>query len=88
MSDDITRDGCTVPIIYFPTGGLYCSMTTVETGKASVLERKMARTATAVKASMIIPYIIVEVGFNHQSRLTCEFSALQIPIISKILFNG
>ena len=56
MIDDITEDSCTVPMINFPTGGLYCSMMTVETGKALVLERKMARTATAMKTSMIIRY--------------------------------
>lgn len=49
---DIT--GWTVPIIKFPIGGLYCSMTTVDTGKASVFERKMARTATAMRTSMVI----------------------------------
>jgi len=55
MIGNIMEGGYTVPMINFPTGGLYCSMTTVETGKASVLERKMARTATAMKyTSMMI----------------------------------
>lgn len=43
-------------------------MTTVETGKALVLERRMARTATAIKISMIIS-IAVEVGIEPSTPL-------------------
>lgn len=44
----VEEDRLFAPIIYFPIGGLYCSITTVEVGKALVLERKIANTATAV----------------------------------------
>jgi len=43
-----SRDKCFAPITYFPIGGLYCSITTVDAGKALVLERKIVNTATAV----------------------------------------
>ena len=75
--------GCTIPIIKVPIGGLYCSMTTVETGKALVLERKMARTATAMRTSMII-LSQDEIRNDHQSHWTCELFVLQIPMISEI----
>lgn len=38
---------CSSPIMNLSIGGRYCSITTVERGKAFVLERTMARTATA-----------------------------------------
>jgi hypothetical protein len=43
------RDKFFAPIIYFPIGGLYCSITTVDAGKALVLERRIVNTATAVR---------------------------------------
>lgn len=40
-----------IPMMYFPIGGLYCSMTTVDTGNAFVLDLSRVRTATAIKAN-------------------------------------
>lgn len=45
--------GCNMPMTILSRGGRYCSMMTVERGKAFVLERRMARTATAAVRAFV-----------------------------------
>lgn len=59
-------------------------MMTVERGKALVLERNMARMATAMKTSMIV-LLWWSQEINRQFHLICESSAPQIPMISSII---
>jgi hypothetical protein len=67
-------------------GGRYCSMITVDRGKASVLERRTAKTATAGESGTIgvnTFEIILKKDKDHRFPTNFGSSARSIPIFSE-----
>jgi hypothetical protein len=63
-------------------GGRYCSMITVEGSNALVLDRKIARIATAAEHRH--KFLVVVLMIAHRQGLQiCEFFALHIPMSSE-----
>jgi len=73
-------------MINLSIGGRYCSMITVDGGKAFVLERKMAKTATA-GPSMRIFIRMIKNGANRRSQMIRESSAHSIPKFSDMMLS-
>ena len=68
----------------FPIGGRYCSMITVESGKAFVFERIRAKTATAAEKT-VSEHHADRLGVKyeyHLYRTFREYSCLRPPKLS------
>lgn len=70
-----------VPMTKFSTGGRYCSIITVDKGKAFFLDFKIAKIATAGNN---LVQIRDKIQFSADRQLLCFFASffLQIPIVA------